>query len=137
MGNWKIEIEGIGAHDNGTPSCADVIARVALGLLVAHNQNVSKARFVVCQPSGEEIESTDLRADPIDAPLQLERAAPEHIMQFFAWSHLPAHLQAVSRLFGHLAETIVDALPRNPERTVALRKLLEAKDAACRARVAK
>lgn len=28
-------------------------------------------------------------------------------------------------------------LPRNPERTVALRKLLEAKDAAVRARLAK
>jgi hypothetical protein len=29
--------------------------------------------------------------------------------------------------------TIGEALPRNPERTVALRKLLEAKDAAVRA----
>jgi hypothetical protein len=32
-----------------------------------------------------------------------------------------------------LAEQIVETLPRNPERTVALRKLLEAKDCAVRA----
>lgn len=61
----------------------------------------------------------------------------EHILQFFAYSHLPQHLQAVSKPFGDLAQQIVDALPRNPERTVALRKLLEAKDAAVRALIAK
>ena len=61
----------------------------------------------------------------------------EHIMQFFAWSHLPEHLQAVSKPFGELAERLVEELPRNPERTVALRKLLEAKDAAVRAKLAK
>ncbi|MFN2616433.1 MAG: hypothetical protein ABR581_04825 [Thermoleophilaceae bacterium] len=58
-------------------------------------------------------------------------------MQFFAWEHLPPHLQEVSRAFATLAGEIVEALPRNPERTVALRKLLEAKDAAVRARLAK
>lgn len=61
----------------------------------------------------------------------------EHIMQFFAYQHLPQHLQAVSVPFATLAEVIVDTLPRNPERTVALRKLLEAKDAAVRAKLAK
>ncbi len=61
----------------------------------------------------------------------------EHIIQFFAYEHLPPHLQAVSKPFGDLARTIVDTLPRNPERTVALRKLLESKDAAVRALVAK
>ena len=61
----------------------------------------------------------------------------EHIMQFFAWSHLPEHLAEVSRPFGLLADMIVNELPRNPERTVALRKLLESKDAAVRARLAK
>ena len=64
-------------------------------------------------------------------------APPDHIEQFFAWSHLPPHLQAVSQPFGELAERIVQVVPRNPERTVALRKLLEAKDAAVRAVVAK
>jgi hypothetical protein len=61
----------------------------------------------------------------------------EHIIQFFAYEHLPPHLQAVSKPFGDLARTIVDTLPRNPERTIALRKLLESKDAAVRALVAK
>ena len=54
------------------------------------------------------------------------------ILQFFAWAHLPPRLQDASRPFGDLAVCIVNALPANPERTVALRKLLEAKDAAVR-----
>lgn len=61
----------------------------------------------------------------------------EHILQFFAFAHLPPHLQVVSEPFGKMAQQIVDTLPRNPERTVALRKLLESKDAAVRALLAK
>lgn len=61
----------------------------------------------------------------------------DHIMQFFAHAHLPEHLAVVSRPFGDLAEHVHATLPRNPERTVALRKLLEAKDAAVRALLAK
>lgn len=61
----------------------------------------------------------------------------EPIMQFFAYQHLPEKLQAVSKPFGELAKTIVETLPRNPERSVALRKLLEAKDAAVRANLFK
>lgn len=61
----------------------------------------------------------------------------EHILQYFAYDHLPKHLQDVSRPFGHLAAGIVETLPRNPERTAALRKLLESKDAAVRALLAK
>ncbi len=60
-----------------------------------------------------------------------------HILQFFKWDHLPPHLQAVSRPFGEMAEGIVSTIPNNPERTIALRKLLESKDAAVRAVVAK
>lgn len=62
---------------------------------------------------------------------------PEFLLQFFAYEHLPAKLQVVSAPFGNLANMIVETLPRNPERTVALRKLLEAKDCAVRAVVAK
>lgn len=62
----------------------------------------------------------------------------EHPMwQFFAYSHLPAHLQEVSRPFGELADTIIKTLPRNPEQSAALRKLLEAKDCAVRAKLYK
>jgi hypothetical protein len=58
-------------------------------------------------------------------------------MQFFAYEHLPPSLQVISLPFGRLATMIVTTLPRNPERTVALRKILEAKDAAVRALVAR
>lgn len=67
-------------------------------------------------------------------PLPLYEAG-EHIAQFFNFGHLPPHLQGVSRPFAELAGVIA-TLPRNPERTVALRKLLESKDAAVRARLA-
>lgn len=56
----------------------------------------------------------------------------EPIMQFFSYEHLPERLQSVSKPFGELAKLMVETLPRNPERTVALRKLLEGKDAAVR-----
>lgn len=57
----------------------------------------------------------------------------DRLMQFFKYDHLPAHLQAISKPFADLAEYIDLSLPSNPERTVALRKLLEAKDCAVRA----
>jgi len=55
-----------------------------------------------------------------------------HVMQFFKYSHLPPHLQAVSKPFADLAQQVAEA-SSNPETEVALRKLLEAKDAAVRA----
>lgn len=57
------------------------------------------------------------------------------LMQFFAYEHLPSHLQEISKPFGQFALWIAETLPRNPERTVALRKLLEAKDCAVRAKL--
>ena len=63
--------------------------------------------------------------DPVSAPT-------EPILQYFSFSHLPERLQAVSEPYYLLALRIL-MLPRNPERTVALRKLLEVKDAAVRA----
>jgi hypothetical protein len=83
------------------------------------------------------------------AALRRETKMEEHIMQFFAYAHLSPAMQAVSKPFCDLARRMVDGeasedgtvlvapLPRNPERTVALRKLLEAKDAAVRAFIAK
>lgn len=55
------------------------------------------------------------------------------MLQFFKHDHLPQHLQEISKPFGDLARHIAATLPQNPERTVALRKLLEAKDCAVRA----
>src|SRR3990167_8317129 len=65
------------------------------------------------------------------------REPTEPTAQFFTWAHLPPHLQEVSAPFGKLAAELIEKLPRNPERSVALRKLLEAKDAAVRAMIFK
>ncbi len=65
--------------------------------------------------------------------MTVENEGLEGTLKFFSYAHLPEHLQEVSKLFHDLAQTIVKVAPRNPERTVALRKLLESKDAAVRA----
>ncbi len=56
-----------------------------------------------------------------------------HVLQFFAYDHLPPPLQEISKGFCELARATADRAPQNQETTVALRKLLEAKDAAVRA----
>ncbi len=60
-----------------------------------------------------------------------------HLMQFFTYKHLPAHLQEVSAPFGQLAELIVKTLPENSERDKALDLLLASKDAAVRSKLFK
>lgn len=60
----------------------------------------------------------------------------QHVLQFFNYSHLPDELQKIAAPFAALADTVAQG-PGNPETTVALRKLLEAKDAAVRAVLAK
>jgi hypothetical protein len=62
-------------------------------------------------------------------------ACGDRMPKFFAYGHLPPHLQAVSQPFFELAHDIVDTVPAGPERTVGLRKLLEAKDAIVRAAI--
>ena len=65
-------------------------------------------------------------------PLPAVADPGEPILKFFSWAHLPAPLQVVSQPFEALAFGLMH-LPRSAERTVALRKLLESKDAAVRA----
>lgn len=58
------------------------------------------------------------------------------ILKFFSWEHLRDEaLRETSRQFTITACFILENVPRNAERTVALRKLLEAKDAAVRAKL--
>jgi hypothetical protein len=64
-----------------------------------------------------------------------EQLAADPILRYFHFAHLPPALQQTSVKFFELACFMVAFLPRNAERTVALRKLLEAKDAAVRANV--
>lgn len=55
------------------------------------------------------------------------------IMRYFSYGHLPEKLREISYPFFELAERMESTLPKGPEKSVALRKLLEAKDAAVRA----
>jgi hypothetical protein len=57
----------------------------------------------------------------------------ERMLKFFRYEHLRADLQPHSQPFAELAQHIVATVPAGPDRTVALRKLLEAKDATVRA----
>ena len=57
----------------------------------------------------------------------------QYLLQFFEFAHLPEHLQAVSKPFGEMAAHLDKTLPDNPEKSTAIRKLLEAKDCAVRA----
>lgn len=57
------------------------------------------------------------------------------IMKYFAFEHLPPHLQEVSRPIGELAKAMDETLPDGDEKTQGLRKLLEAKDCFVRAKL--
>ena len=57
------------------------------------------------------------------------------IMKYFAYQHLPAHLQEVSKPIGDLATLMDESLPDGAEKSAGLRKLLEAKDALVRAKL--
>lgn len=73
--------------------------------------------------------------------------ATESILKYFEYEHLPPHLQDISKHFHWLAWALVRQSPTQdqffhtpiettldgPELTMALRKLLEAKDCAVRA----
>lgn len=58
---------------------------------------------------------------------------PSPIMRYFAFAHLPAALQTISKPIGELAEQMDSILPDGPEKSAGLRKLLEAKDCLVRA----
>jgi hypothetical protein len=56
------------------------------------------------------------------------------VAQWFCWDHLPeGDARQVSREVASLARSMTGFLPDSPELTVALRKLLEAKDCIVRA----
>lgn len=57
------------------------------------------------------------------------------MLKFFSYEHLLLDLIAVSRKFYQLAHEIETELVPGPERSESLRKLLEAKDAAVRAKL--
>lgn len=72
---------------------------------------------------------------PAPAAFTDKQLTADPILRYFHFANLPPHLQLVSIKFYEIVCEILALVPRNAERTVALRKLLEAKDAAVRANV--
>lgn len=64
---------------------------------------------------------------------ELPPTPTERLLKFFEFAHLPPFLQDASEPFCSLAHTIANGPTSGPETTVALRKLLEAKDCYVRA----
>lgn len=145
MGNFKIEIEAVGGHGS------DRTAKQGEALNITNGPDKLAQEFAAqLAVNGCSIVSATLTHWPDTTPIvddlmrgvRVARSFGEEwqgepILQFFSFSHLPERMQAISKPFCHAAYALVATLPRNPERTVALRKLLEAKDAAVRAAIAK
>lgn len=74
--------------------------------------------------------SVDDVAAPAITPADI---ATDPILAYFRYDHLPPALARVSQVYALAAASTIRLVPRSAERTVALRKLLEAKDAAVRA----
>lgn len=77
-----------------------------------------------------------MQAKPVQDEIQatnLKGRAPNHIMKFFDYSHLPDKLKEISGPICQLAYQMNEKLPDGPEKTTGLRKLLEAKDCFVRA----
>lgn len=152
MGNFKIEINAVGGHGDDRDAMPGEQLRLSDH---AHTpdrraydyvQQLKDAGFFSNGGSalfthwpGEPGEVVDdlLTGKRLAGAFKGEREADEQIMQFFNWMHLPAELGAISRPFAEIARRIIRTTPRNAERTVTLRKLLEAKDCAVRAALAK
>lgn len=52
MGNWKIEIEGLGIHHNGREDDADALAKDFVRGLIAKGHKVTSARLVLTNGDG-------------------------------------------------------------------------------------
>ena len=64
---------------------------------------------------------------------RMENASASPILRYFEFAHLPAELQEISQSCSQLASYLEIRLPAGAEKSTALRKLLECKDAAVRA----
>lgn len=58
---------------------------------------------------------------------------PSTIIKHFQYDHLPERLQQISMPLCKLAHEMEEILPDGPEKSVGMRKLLEAKDCFVRA----
>lgn len=123
--------------------------RLAAGNRCCHDCAKDRADDVAARRLRHKMAAMTPTTDPTSPTPPVQTTTPaEHVMQFFAYEHLPPHLAAVSKPFCDLARILVAEgempagtavqfpLPRNPQRTMALNKLLEAKDHAVRALLA-
>jgi hypothetical protein len=60
---------------------------------------------------------------------------PSTTIKYFAYEHLPAKLQEVSKPIAELARLMEETLPDGPEKSAGMRKLLEAKDCFVRSKL--
>lgn len=81
----------------------------------------------------ERIQTTPFPNRPASVDPNNTNAHEERMLRNFVYDHLPEHLRAASAPWCELAVLLCHTTKPGPERTVALRKLLEGKDAAVRA----
>jgi len=156
MGTFKIEIEAVGGHGHDRDAKPGEPLKFDTDLGEhGYSSDVAAKRFVDEFAKRNSVVSATLTHWPDTTPIvdDLKTMTRQHghfqevhagrhwgtefggepMLQHFQFGHLPPELQAVSRPFCHAAYNVVRTLPRNAERTAALRKLLEAKDCAVRA----
>ena len=102
------------------------------GQFLSSAEGATKADVLKALEDRHGADAAEIRIRSLSSTDAKSTDAIEPMEKFFAFEHLPAHLRVVSQPFGELAATMIKTLPRNPERTVMLRKLLEAKDCAVR-----
>ncbi|QSJ04783.1 sliding clamp DNA polymerase [Cellulosimicrobium phage DS1] len=82
----------------------------------------------------EVLSMAEQSAEKLEAQLEEWSKKPHlELVKYFKFSHLPGRLQPISEDFATMVLRLMDSPCKGPELVVALRKLLEAKDAAVRA----
>lgn len=86
------------------------------------------------EPIGERAKADELIERLNNLEGKVRWPEPDTMLKYFAFEHLQPPMQDVSRIFHAVADYLVNCewVLDNRERQVALRKLLEAKDAAVR-----
>jgi len=149
MGNFKIEIEAVGGHGVARDiKQGEAIPYEDETIVQQDSPDVMVYDFLAeLHKAGNSVVSARLIHWPDTTPIidNLLTSTREHgdfqekwegdkLLAYFQFSHLPeGPLRETSRLFCHMAYRIARTIPSSAERTVALRKLLEGKDAAVRA----
>ena len=118
----------VGSCDCG--SLFDIKGELFVGKETKENSKVGTINYL----SGE-VEMDSYNGDLIVSYEYDAEVVADRMCKWFEYKQLPEHLQVISKPFGQLAEFVCENIKSGPERTVALRKLLEAKDAAVRSMV--